>query len=301
MSFIGLAKLLGCQLLSYLWFIQVALSEPTTIICSTDNPKVSLHVLALEKFGELVSRYSNGELITKIHYRGNQKYPAISGEETNMNMVMSGLNHPKVKQPLHITVIASGNASLKAYILEFLMLPYIFPEIESAEKLFKSKLMTEKVNDILAKKHNVRAIGWLIGGYRHMTNSKRPVTQLDEMKGLIIRTPRNRLMRDTYLAFGATVKALNWGDTFNALKEKHVDGQENPYNVIYYSKFWEADQKYVTNNAPFLWTGPILINEIFYQSLPNKLKIAVNRAALEAAEYEWKWIIKKNIFSKKNL
>ncbi len=56
MSFIGLAKLLGCQLLSYLWFIQVALSEPTTIICSTDNPKGSLHVLALEKFGELVSR-----------------------------------------------------------------------------------------------------------------------------------------------------------------------------------------------------------------------------------------------------
>ncbi|WP_219340221.1 TRAP transporter substrate-binding protein [Spartinivicinus marinus] len=295
-----LRKVVGVVLLSY-GLVGTGLSEPIKIICSTDNPQGSLHVTALERFGSLVSKYSNGKLVTEIHYRGNPQYPAISGEETNMNMVMSGLSHPDGNKIIHATVIASGNASLKAYILEFLMLPYIFPEIESAKKLFRSQFMTEEINNMLAEKHNVRAIGWLIGGYRHMTNSKRKVTRLEQIKGLIIRTPRNRLMRDTYLAFGATVKTLNWADTFEALKQRQIDGQENPYNVIYYSKFWDAHQKFVTNNGPFLWVGPILMNEKFYKNLPENLQAAISKAGLEAAEYEWEWVIKRNNSFKQEL
>ena len=110
------------------------------------------------------------------------------------------------------------------------------------------------------------------------------------MKGLVIRTPRNRVMRDTYLTLGATVMPLNWEDTFNALQEGKIDGQENPYNVILYSKFWNAKQKYVTNNGPFLWVGAILMNEGFYQNLSPELQDAVKKAGLEASKYEWKWI-----------
>ena len=191
------------------------------------------------------------------------------GEEDNMTMVMNS------HQRLHITVLASGNASLQASILEFLMLPYIFRDKESAIRLFKSSFMMEEVNEVLAEKHNVRAIGWLIGGFRHLTTSTKPVKTLQDIKGMNIRTPRNRLMRDTYIALGAEVVPLNWSDTFSALESGVVEGQENPYSVIVDSKFWNAKQKYVTNNGPFLWVGPMLINEEFFQRLPKDLQQVV--------------------------
>jgi len=161
--------------------------------------------------------------------------------------------------------------------------------------------MMGDINKILVTKHNIRAIGWLIGGFRHLTTSKKPVQRLEDIKGLVIRTPRNRLMRDTYIALGAEVIPLNWGDTFEALKKGDVEGQENPYSVIIDSKFWDANQRYVTNNGPFLWVGPILINEEFYQSLPDDLKKVVIKAGQEASEYEWAWENKRSILFKDDL
>jgi TRAP-type C4-dicarboxylate transport system substrate-binding protein len=289
-------------MIKYFTFISILLilsfsvtSAPIKIVCSTDNPKGSMHVIALEKFGELVAKYSNGRLAAEIHFRGNKKFPAILGEEDNMNMVMSNYHH------IHVTAIASGNASLKASVLEFLMLPYIFENKQSATQLFRSNFMMGDINKILVTKHNIRAIGWLIGGFRHLTTSKKPVQRLEDIKGLVIRTPRNRLMRDTYIALGAEVIPLNWGDTFEALKKGDVEGQENPYSVIIDSKFWDANQRYVTNNGPFLWVGPILINEEFYQSLPDDLKKVVIKAGQEASEYEWAWENKRSILFKDDL
>ncbi|MBF0235442.1 MAG: TRAP transporter substrate-binding protein [Desulfamplus sp.] len=263
-------------------------AEPVAIVCSTDNPEGSLHVVALQKFDELVQKYSKGELKALIHYRGNEEYPAIRGEEVNVNMVMSGAGG------INVTVVAVGNVSQRAPILNFMTLPYMFPDMESAKRLLQSDYMLKEINGVIAEKEKIRALGWLIGGFRHMTNSKKPVTKIEDIKGLNIRTPKNRLMRDTYKAFGAETDPISWGETFDALKEGRVDGQENPYNVILYSEFWKAGQKYITNNGPFLWAGPILMNEDFYQKLTPEQQDAVNRAALEASMYQWDWIAKKD-------
>jgi len=270
----------------------VPLYAQTTIICNTSNPEGSLHVNALKKFGELVSKYSKGELVAEIHYLGNKKYPAIKTEEINVNMLVFD------NQSIHISVIATGNIALRAPVLNFLMFPFLFPTVKSAEKLFSSNFIKKDLNDLLAKTHNVRALSWLIGGFRQITNSKRPITQLSDLKDLRIRTPRNRIMRDTYNALGAKSVPLNWNETFDALFKGEVDGQENPYNVIYYSKFWNAHQKYLTVNGPFLWTGPILINENYFNQLPRHQKDILLRAAQEAAQYQWSSLVKKNEFYK---
>lgn len=282
-------------LIAVLVFATPIYAQKNILVASTDNPKGSLHVLALDKFSELLSLYSNNELAAQVHYRGSEHYPAIRGEELSMSFVMSGKRDKFTGKTIDITVIASGNASLKAPVLEFLMFPYLFNSTNSAKKLFRNREFMNEVNAVLSERHNVRALGWLIGGYRHLTNSVKPVKRLSDIKNMKVRTPRNRIMRDTYKAFGADVVTLDWSKTFDALDTGRVDGQENPYNVIYYSKFWDAGQKYLTDNGPFLWVGPILINNSYYQSLPDKHKKALDRAALEAAEYEWTWIEQQNL------
>ncbi|MEO0442880.1 MAG: TRAP transporter substrate-binding protein, partial [Pseudomonadota bacterium] len=193
-----------------------------------------------------------------------------------------------------ITVVAVGNAARIAECLNVFNLPYIFEDFNSAVEVFSSDFVQVELNEKLASKHDMRAIGWLIGGFRHMTNSKRPVTTLADIEGLKIRTPKNRLMRDTYEAFGAQVKAIAWGETFDNLKDKVVDGQENPYSVIYDSRFWEANQTFLTNNGPFLWTGPILMSESKLKSLSADHQAAILKAGMEASQFEWRWIEKEN-------
>ncbi|MBW9270704.1 MAG: TRAP transporter substrate-binding protein [Candidatus Thiodiazotropha sp. (ex. Lucinisca nassula)] len=267
-------------------------ADPIKVICSTDNPQNSLHVFALNKFAELLDDYSSGELQAVVHYRGNPQYPAIRGEEVNVNMLMS--TSTRALNELHVSVMAVGNAAQKVETLGFLMLPYLFNDMESAKRLFGSDFMMQTLNEKIATRYRVRALGWLMGGFRHMTNSVRPVTKLDDLEGLKIRLPASRIMVSTYKALGADVRPISWSQVPDALKRGDIDGQENPYNVIVYSKFWEANQKYVTNNGPFLWTGPILVSETFFLSLSDTQQAAMMRAGSEAASLEWQWIASQN-------
>ena len=257
------------------------------IIATTDNPNTSLHVYALKQFKKLLESASSNQLQVRIHYRGHPTTPAIMGEEFNVRLLIKG--ESRIHQPMQMTVVAAGNLSHHANVFEFLMLPYLFESKTHAKKLFRNEEIMSKLNATLVSKHGIRALAWLIGDYRHLTNSKRPIETIADLKDLRIRTPVNALMHSTYEQLGARVVPLPWGETFESLRSLRVYGQENPYSVIADSKFWKAKQKYIANNGTFLWTGPILINENFYQNLSEDHKSLVQKSAQLAAESQWLW------------
>ena len=67
-----------------------------------------------------------------------------------------------------------------------------------------------------------------------------------------------------------------------------VDGQENPHAINRDQKFWEV-QKYITNIHYMLWVGPMLVSDPWFRKLDPQTKALVEKAAKEAAAYEWKW------------
>jgi TRAP-type C4-dicarboxylate transport system substrate-binding protein len=291
----GFLSLLLAGLLSVGW----AQAAPVRLICSTDNPADSPHVFVLQRFAELLERYSSGQLRAEVHYRDNPQFPAIRGEEVNVNMLLSG--QAGADAELHVSVVASGNAAQQIEPLSFLMLPYLFKDVAGAEKLFSSAFMTQTLNAQSAREYGVRPLGWLLGGFRHMTNSVRPVTRLQDLAGLRIRLPASRIMVATYEAFGAEVHPLSWAEVPAALLSGRIDGQENPSCVIVYSRFWDFKQRYLTENGPFLWTGPLLISEQFFQSLPAEQQAQVQRAGQEAVQAEWQWLQAQSVGLKQQL
>jgi len=82
---------------------------------------------------------------------------------------------------------------------------------------------------------------------------------------------------------------MAWTETFNALQQKVVDGQDNPYIVNYTSKFQEV-QKYITNIHYILWIGPLLASEAWYSSLPDDVKKIVDEAGMKAVKDERKFV-----------
>lgn len=102
-----------------------------------------------------------------------------------------------------------------------------------------------------------------------MTNSKKPVASPEDLKGLVIRVPRNEIMIASYQAWGVNPTPMAWSETFTGLQQGVVDGQDNPYITVYAMKFNEV-QKYVTNIRYIFSLEPLIISEsVFQQQSPE--------------------------------
>ena len=238
-----------------------------------------LHGVASTKFKELAQRYSDGRIDVQI-FPNNQ----LGSEQEMFQGARLGT--------LEMTDGAVNNLTPFAPAVGFLSFPYMFETREQAYAILDGEIGAE-LQSIVIEQAGVRILGFLEGGFRVLTNSVRPVRTIDNLAGLRIRTPNNAIMIDAWQAFGINPTALPWPEVFTALQKGTVDGQENPYWVIWEENFDEV-QDYVTEVQYLMWLGPLVIGEEFYQSLPTDLQEIVVRAAEEAVAYERQTMIERN-------
>lgn len=247
-----------------------------TIMIATANPPGSLHVTTLEKFKEVIESESNGQITVKAFYSGS-----MGDEQVNAKQLRN--------QELHATVIFIGNMTAFSPTSTLMIFPYLFPTQNDAERFFTNTEFMKKMADQIAKESKMRPIAWLLGGYRHLTNSKHPISSIKEVQGVKFRVSLNETQLAAFRSWGLEPHPMAWAETFQALQQGVVDGQENPHTVNRDQKFWEV-QKYITPINYMLWTGPLLVSETWYQKLDSNTRNLVDKAARIAQEYEWKWI-----------
>lgn len=83
---------------------------------------------------------------------------------------------------------------------------------------------------------------------------------------------------------GATPTPVPFSETFNALRQGIVDGQENPLPSIWSMKFHEV-QKYLVLTGHQIIANPCFITESVYQKFSDSEKQAITEASKIAAEY----------------
>jgi tripartite ATP-independent transporter DctP family solute receptor len=213
-----------------------------TIRAATANPEGSLHTTAINKFKEIVEKESGGKITVQTFYGGS-----MGDEQANVRQLRN--------QEIHLAVLAVGNLTPFAAQANIFYLPYMFPKIDSAYNLLGNDDFTGKVGDKVVEQSGTRPLSWLIGGYRHLTNAKKPITKIDDMEGLKIRVPPVAVQLEAFKSWGIEPHPLAWSETFNALQQGVIDGQENPHTVNRDQKFWEV-QKYITELHYMLWVGP---------------------------------------------
>ena len=122
-------------------------------------------------------------------------------------------------------------------------------------------------------------------GFRNLTNSKRPVNKLEDMDGIKLRVMQNNVFLDSFKTLGANAVPLPFSELFTALETKTVDGQENPYNTILSSKFYEV-QKYltVTNHVYSPWI--VLVSKKYWDGLSKSEQKVLMDAARKSRDFE---------------
>ena len=200
---------------------------------------------------------------------------------------------------LDFSILAINNITPFSPTVGVFTLPYVILSLDDAVKLTQGKIGKELVANTI-RDAKVRIIGWAYSGFRGLTNSKKPVKTVADLKGVVVRVPKNEIMLDTYKSWGINATPMAWSETFTALQQKVVDGQDNPYITVHAMKFYEV-QKYVTNLRYLFSIEPLIVSESIFQDLKDSDKKAILAAGKEATDFSEKYLRDSEAAIKKDL
>ena len=223
-----------------------------------------------ERFAKLVEAYTGGEITLALFPNGQLG----SEQETVQNCRLGTLD---------FSVAAINNITPFSPSVGLFTLPYLILSVDEAVTLTQGPIGDELVQNTI-KSAGVRILGWSYSGFRRLSNSKRPVTQTADLKGLTIRVPKNAIMIDSYKSWGVSPTPMAWDEVFTALQQKVLDGQDTPLITQYVMKFYEV-QKYITKIRYVFLLEPLVISEQLFQRQSPEVQQILVRSGKEAQEY----------------
>ncbi len=161
--------------------------------------------------------------------------------------------------------------------------PFLFTNSKEADAVLDGPI-GQRVIDKLQEKGLVGLVYWE-NGFRNLTNNKRAVTKFEDLDGIKLRVMQNTVYLDSFKTLGANAVPMAFSELFTALETKAVDGQENPYNTILSSKFFEV-QKYlsVTNHVYSPWI--VLVSKKYWDGLEKSEQTVLLDAARKSRDFE---------------
>ncbi len=227
---------------------------------------------AAKVFAEAVEKASGGKM--KVRAIG----AAALGPDTQMQQALIGGAQE---------MMVGSTATLVGITKEMALwdTPFLISNTQEADTLLDGPI-GEKIKDKLQEKGLVGLVYWE-NGFRNLTNSKRPVTKVEDMDGIKLRVMQNNVFLSSFKTLGANAVPMAFSELFGALETKTVDGQENPYNTILSSKFYEV-QKYltVTNHVYSPWI--VLVSKKWWDQLSKAEQKVLMDAAKTSRTYERK-------------
>ena len=165
--------------------------------------------------------------------------------------------------------------------LNVVSLPFLFDSFEDVDAKLDGaggQALGEVVESM-----GLHLLGVGENGFRHPTNSVRPIDSLAAMKGLKLRVAGSELLNAEYTKWGANWANANWSEVYTGLQTGTYDGQENPLPTADGASISEV-QKYVT-----YWTGVydcifFTMNGDLYNSLSPELQAIVDECGQKAAQ-----------------
>lgn len=223
------------------------------------------------KFKELVEKYSHG-LVTVDVFQDNQ----LGDDKTSVEGVQVG----------DIDIAVSSTSSLSTMYKDYYLFdtPYLFLNGEEVYDIGFGGTAGEKivkgVEDV-----GLRAMAMWENGFRNYTNDAHVVKHPADVKGQKIRTMENDIHLKAWSAIGANPTPMAFSELFTALQQGTVDGEENPIGIIQSNRFYEV-QKYISLTQHVYTPYCVVMNPKKYDSLTKTQKEAVDRAMMEATEYQ---------------
>ena len=227
-------------------------------------------VIATQLFKEEVEAQTEGRITIEIHSDGE-----LGADSELISGVVNG--------EIDITASSAGNFASYAPNVGVSAFPFLFDDFEQAWDFVDSEEETEAEQEL--SDYNIKVLGHYDNGFRCVTTSEQagPVNAVEDMNGLVIRTPENQIVMQTMLMLGAEPKVLDFTEVYDALKNQKFDAQENPIPVIYNSKLYEVQKNLAITNHSYD-VMPFVIRKDVWEGLSAEDQDILLKAAKKAQE-----------------
>ncbi|SHN13428.1 TRAP transporter substrate-binding protein [Rhizobacter sp. OV335] len=237
---------------------------------SEDHPQAK----GLKYFADQLAAKSGGKMTARVFTSGSL------GNDISMTSALRG-------GTLEMTI--PDSSTLVSLIKPFgvLNLPLTFNNEKEADAVLDGPF-GQKLLATLPDKGLI-GLGFWENGFRHVTNSRRPVLRAEDLAGLKLRVIQSPLFLDTFNTLGANATPMPFTELYTAMEQAAVDGQENPAATILASKFYEV-QKHMVLSRHMYSAWVLLLSKKTWDGLSADERKIVQDAARDATLHERKTI-----------
>ena len=237
-------------------------------------PETHPQAMAMNKFAELAAKYTNNDVKIQVFHNA-----VLGSDEKQLQAVQSGT------QEMYIGTLAPLSSKVKE--VQIWDLPFMFAnekEVYAVLDGASSKQIFQKIEP-----SGLVGLTWTGMGFRNLSNSKRPVTKLEDVSGLKVRVMANPVALETWKTIGANAVPMAFSEVFPALETKALDGQENPLVHMYANKMQEV-QKFISLTNHVYTPVALVASKKFWDGLSAADKAGVQKAATEAGLLQRKYL-----------
>ena len=234
---------------------------PTIVRLSHPTPATSHYGVGSQAFCAELEKRTSGRYKCQIQAGAND-------ERASVEAVQLGT--------LDMTNTSTGPVSNFVPEVGIVDIPFLFRDYDHARRVLDGPIG----QDILAKfpSKGLIALAWTENGFRHLTNSRRPVVRPEDVKGLKVRTMQNPVHIQAFQSIGVQPTPMAFSELFTSLQQGVVDGQENPIPVILSSKFSQV-QKHLSLTGHVYSPSLLLMSPKLWNSLSEADKTNFREAA----------------------
>jgi len=225
---------------------------------------------AAEMFAKLVGERTKGRVEVKVFPAGQLGNDTQIVEQVQLNTVQMGIPPTAVL----------GQFEPRLQLID---LPFLFPKREACYEVLDGDV-GKTLLDGLAKKGFKGLVFWE-SGFKQFTTKGKTIAGPADFKGMKIRTMDSPLIIEQYRAWGANPVPISFGETYNALQQKVVDGQENPLISIDRMKFYEVQDYLILSNHAYLGYGVIMNNKL-WDGLPKDIAETFQKTIEEVRNWQ---------------
>ncbi len=249
----------------------------TVVAAHNQTSQHNPYQFGMLKFKEVLEKVSGGEFKVDVHAG-----TIGTSEDELIEKLQFGACDIMVASPGFMTKIGIPEVDMFSLL-------YLFKGFPHWEKVVDGK-PGRQFAEIINKKSNnsFRIVGHWSAGVRNYYG-KKPITKVDDLKGMKIRTQMSGVVAEFWKKTGAIPTQVAWGELYQALQQGIVDAAENDYtNFSLLDHHKTANGKFITETEHDFTTRVLLMNGQKYDSYTDQQKAWLAQAVKESTAEERK-------------
>src|SRR6185437_7898674 len=253
----------------------IALAQQKVVLKASDvHPAGYPTVVAVENMGKKLEKATNGRL--SIQMFGSMQ---LGGEKEMIEQAQIGA--------LAFARVSVGALGPVVDDLNVFNLPYVFRDTAHAQKVMDGQIGTELLDKVTNSGKGIVGICWMDAGARSFYDTKHPIKNMADLKGLKVRVMGNPMFVDMANAMVANGIAMGYDQVFTSLQTGVIDGAENnPPSFVFDNHYQVA--KFYTIDEHLIVPEMLVMSKKIFDSLSKDDQALLLKYAREAQMEERK-------------